>query len=96
MDTDEGGWTLVWSYKFIDYENFANNSNAITPRPDWQAKSDMNVLDSTTPPLHETDYNAVKFSLWKQLGREFLVKSNINNWVVCLPEDIISDVWGTN
>ena len=28
----------------------------------------------------------VKFSLWKKLGREFLVKSNINNWVVCLSE----------
>ena len=46
----------------------------------------MDVLVSTTPPSHETDYNAVKFSLWKQLGSEFLVKSNVNNWVVCLPE----------
>ena len=86
MDTDGGGWTLVWSYTFTDYKNFANKSNAITPRPDWPAKSDMNVSVSTIPPSHETDYNAVKFSLWKQLGREFLVKSNINNWMVCLPE----------
>ena len=86
MDTNGGGWTLVWSYTFTDYENFANESNALTPRPDWPAKSDVDVLVSTTPPSHETDYNAVKFSLWRQLGSEFLIKSNINNWVVCLPE----------
>ena len=86
MDTEGGGWTLVWSYTFTDYENFASNSNAVTPRPDWEATSSVDVQDSTIPPLHETDYNAVKFPLWKKLGREFLVKSNINNWLVCLPE----------
>ena len=86
MDTNGGGWALVWSYTFTDYENFANKANAITPRPDWPAKSDMNVSVSTIPPSHETDYNAVKFSLWKQLGREFLVQSSINNWMTCLSE----------
>ena len=63
MDTDGGGWTLVWSYTFTDYENVANKSNALTPRPDWPANSDVAVLVSTTPPSHETDYNAVKISL---------------------------------
>lgn len=86
MDTDGGGWTLVWSYMFTDYQNFANKANAITPRPNWPAASSVNVLVSTTPPSHETDYKAVNFLLWKQLGREFLVKSNINNWMLCLPE----------
>jgi len=86
MDTDGCGWTLVWSYMFTDYQNFANKANAITPRPNRPAASSVNLLVSTTPPSHETDYKAVNFSLWKQLGKEFLVKSNMNNWMLCLPE----------
>ena len=93
MDTDGGGWTLAWSYTFTDYENFANTSNELTPRPDWPATADVHVLVSTTPPSHDTDYNAVKLSLWKQLGSEFLVKSSINNWLVCVPGTIYSSVW---
>ena len=42
----------------------------------------MHVPVSTTPSLNETDYNAVNFSLWKKLGRQILIKSNINNWLV--------------
>ena len=45
----------------------------------------VQVPVSTTPPLNETDYNAVNFSLWKKLGRQILIKSNINNWLVCDP-----------
>ncbi|XP_068714411.1 uncharacterized protein [Montipora foliosa] len=85
METDGGGWTLVWSYKFTNYENFTHESNAVTPRPSWPANSEVNVPISTTPPQNETDYNAVNFSVWKQLGRQILIKSNINNWLVCDP-----------
>lgn len=85
-ETDGGGWTLVWSYTFTDYENFDADANAVTPRPDWPAKPDVNVLVSTTPPANETDYNAMAFSLWKEFGKEFLIKSNINNWLICSPD----------
>ena len=85
METDGGGWTQVWSYSFTDYNNFIAASNAVTPRPDWPVKPEVNVPVSTTPPLNETDFNAMKFSLWKQLGRQVLIKSNINNWLVCHP-----------
>ena len=85
METDGGGWTLVCSYTFTKYNDFKSNANAITPRPNWQVASEANVPISTTPPLTETDYNAMKFSLWKQLGRQVLIKSNINNWLVCHP-----------
>ncbi|KAJ7355109.1 hypothetical protein OS493_027898 [Desmophyllum pertusum] len=85
MDTDGGGWTLVWSYTFTNYNNFMDNSNAITPRPNWQVRSVVDVPISTTQPLNETDYNAMDFSQWKQLGRQVLIKSNINNWLVCHP-----------
>jgi len=85
METNGGGWTLVWSYTFTNYYFFKDDSNAVTPRPNWPASWKVNVPTSTTPPLSETDYNAMDFSLWKQLGREVLIKSNINNWLVCQP-----------
>ena len=85
MDTDGGGWTLVWSYSFTNYNHFNDDSNAVTPIPNWLVTNTVNVPVSTTPPLNETDYNAINFSLWKQLGRQVLIKSNINNWLVCQP-----------
>ena len=87
METDGGGWTLVWSYSFTNYSHFNDSSNAISPRANWPVWSGgpVQVPVSTTPPLNETDYNAVNFSLWKKLGRQILIKSNINNWLVCDP-----------
>jgi len=85
METDGGGWTLVWSYTFTNYNHFEDASNAITPRPNWPVKPEVNVPISTTPPLNETDYNGINFSLWKQLGSDILIKSNINNWLKCEP-----------
>ncbi|KAL9960602.1 hypothetical protein ACROYT_G034083 [Oculina patagonica] len=85
MNTDGGGWTLVWSYTFTDYKDFWSNGNAITPRPTWPAEN-ADVPVSTTTPANETDYNAMEFPMWRQLGKEFLIKSNINNWLVCSPD----------
>ncbi len=85
METDGGGWTLVWSYTFTDYENFLADGNAVTPRPSWPA-GNADIPISTSTPLNETDYNAMEFPLWRQIGKEILVKSNINNWVVCSPD----------
>ena len=86
MDTDGGGWTLVWSYAFTDYENFKSKANAVSPSPEWpDISAEIDVPVSTTPPLHEHDFNALDFSLWKQLGQEIFVKSNVNNWLVCSP-----------
>ena len=85
METYGGGWTLVWSYTFTKYNIFKDKANAITPRPNWSVKAEVDVPISTTPPLNETDYNAMNFSQWKQLGRQVLIKTNINNWLVCHP-----------
>ena len=85
METDGGGWTLVWSYSFTNYSHFTSKSNAITPRPNWPVRPEVDVPISTTPPSNETDYNAINFSLWKQLGRQVLIKRNVNNWLVCHP-----------
>ena len=86
MDADEGGWTLVWSYTFTDYDNFDAESNAVTPRPNWPADDNVDVPVSTKSPVNETDYNAMEFSLWKEFGKQFLIKSNINNWLICSPD----------
>ena len=80
--TDGGGWTLVWSYTFTTYSSFTSNRNAVTPRPSWAA-SGANTRVSTTVPLSETHYEATYFALWRTIGKEFLIKSNINNWIAC-------------
>ena len=82
QQTDGGGWTLVWSYTFTDYSNFNSGSNAVTPRPSWAASA-SNVRVSTTVPLGETHYEAMNFALWRTIGKETLIKSNINNWITC-------------
>ena len=84
MGTDGGGWTLVYSYTFTNYNSFTSTSNAVTPRPNWPA-SDANVLTSTTPPLSESSRGAVDWNVWNDIGKEFMVKSNINDWVACQP-----------
>ena len=76
----------MWSYTFTNYSNFWIVANAVTPRPNWLAPPHQNVPVSTTIPLNETDYNAMALSAWKQFGKEFFIKSNINNWVVCSPD----------
>ena len=80
--TDGGGWTLVWSYTFTAYSSFTSGGNAVTPRPTWTA-SGANTRVSTTVPLSETHYEAMNFALWRTIGKETLIKSNINNWIVC-------------
>ena len=84
QQTDGGGWTLVWSYTFTAYSSFTSGANAVTPRPSWSA-SGADTPVSTTVPLSETDYEAMNFSLWSTIGhrKEFLIKSNINNWIAC-------------
>ena len=84
MKTHGGGWTLVYSYTFTNYSSFNSESNAVTPRPNWPA-SKANVPISTTPPLSESSTGAVDWNAWKDIGKEFMVKSNINDWIVCQP-----------
>ena len=82
QQTDGGGWTLVWSYTFTAYSIFSSNANAVTLRPSWTASS-ANTRVSTTVPLSETHYEAMNVALWSTIGKEFLIKSNINNWIAC-------------
>ena len=83
QQTDGGGWTLVWSYTFTAYSSFTSATNAVTPRPSWTAGSSADTPVSTSVPLSDTDYEAMNFSLWRTIGKEFLIESNINNWIAC-------------
>ena len=67
-----------WSYTFIAYSNFTSGANAVTPRASWPASPAPSTPVSTTVP-----YEAINFSLWRTIGKEFLIKSNINNWIAC-------------
>ena len=84
METRGGGWTLVYSYTFTNYSSFSSGSNAVTPRPNWPARK-ANVPISTNPPLNESSLGAVDWNVWKDIGKDFMVKSNINDWIVCQP-----------
>jgi hypothetical protein len=83
MTTEGGGWTLVWSYGFTNYQSFKSLNNAVTPRPSWGISSGTPV--STTPPSSPTMHGALAFPLWKHLGSEVLVTSTINQWIKCTP-----------
>ena len=87
MDTDGGGWTLVYSYTFMLQPFASMADNAITPRPNWPINVGANTHSpvSTTPPTSETDYAAMDFNLWKNIGQEVLIKSNLNHWFSCTP-----------
>ena len=94
MSTDSGGWTLVWSYSFTDYTRFGNGYNAVTPIPNWPS-SNTNVPRSTTPPLQEYSSGALDFNIWKSVGSEFLIKSNVNHWISCKPDTGSLVTWMT-
>ena len=89
MDTEGGGWTLVYSYTFTlkPFATMAGQAQAVTPQPDWSqnAVSNIHTPVSTTPPASETDYAAMKFNLWRSIGQEILIKSNLNHWISCTP-----------
>ena len=87
MDTDGGGWTLVYSYTFVLKPVASMTGNAVTPRPNWPTYFGGNnhTSVSTTPPSSETDYAAMEFYLWKSIGQEILIKSNLNHWISCTP-----------
>ncbi|XP_031574838.1 uncharacterized protein LOC116308531 [Actinia tenebrosa] len=86
MTTDGGGWTLVYSYTFTRYSSFRTPANAVTPIPNWPVNRSPSgsVPQSTKTPLSESSRSAMDFSLWKKIGKEFLIKSNISNWVACV------------
>ena len=82
-------FTLFFSALHSIVPSFPDSSNAVSPAPSWPLKpADSNVVhvtQSTTSPSDTQQYGAMDFSLWKHIGKEFMVKSNLNNWIACKP-----------
>ena len=87
MDTDGGGWTLVYHYTLLNKPLTTGLMNdAVTPRPSWNVDSSRaHTPVSTTPPSSENDLNAMEWILWRTIGEEFLLKSNLVHWISCSP-----------
>ena len=87
MDTDGGGWTLVYHYTLLNKPLTTDlSNNAVTPRPSWSVNSaSSHTPVSRTPPSSENDLNAMEWSLWRTIGEEFLLKSNLVHWISCSP-----------
>ena len=83
MDTDSGGWTLVYAYNFTSWEQYMTLGMAVTPWPNGWVPGDVSV--SVIPPSNPTDFNAIDLILWRQIGQDFLLTSNINHWFSCKP-----------
>ena len=75
---------LVCSFRWMNYNNFDSVSNYITPSPSWPYSTQATTV-SITIPLSEDQTGALNFPIWREFGEDFLVKSNINNWVTCSP-----------
>eukprot|EP00794_Sanderia_malayensis_P000254 gene254-874_t len=84
MKTDDGGWTLAYSYTFTHFDKFRGPDNTLTPVPSWSKKQGRKHMSiSTTPPQDLRDFGAIDYSMWQYLGKEILIKSNINDWLIC-------------
>ena len=91
MSTASGGWTLVWSYGFTNYGDFTDRTNAVNPIPSagWTS-GDTNVQISTTIPRNPGTHGAMEFALWTSIGKNFLIRSNINNEYLCTPMQVLA------
>jgi len=86
MALDGGGWTLAWVYGFTNFDQFDDVTNAVTPVPAWPVDA-ITVPVSTTPPSSPTTPGAIDFAVWKDLGREFAIVSDLNDGIACQPAD---------
>ena len=68
----------------------ANTNPAVSPRPTWPKTVSDPVPESTTPPSDMQQYGALEYSLWKNIGEEFMIKASVNNWIACVPDTGVS------
>ncbi len=76
----------VYRYKILDAQLVP--SARVSVLPTWSANGD--VPKSTDPPLVEAPYGAVEFSLWKEIGEEFLLASSGETFLLNVNHDEIS------
>ncbi len=61
-------------------------TNAVEPIPSvgWTT-GNTNVQISTAIPINPGAHGAMEFALWTKIGKNFLIRSNINNAYLCTP-----------
>lgn len=59
----------------------------MSPSPHWPHQPYLPVHSylpvSTIPPLDENELGSMDFELWREIGSELLIKSTVNNWLIC-------------
>jgi len=91
MATLDGGWTLVYRYSIQDLKS---GNSTIFPVPDWlKDDKDDNTKISKKAPQGPHENGAVDFKLWRLIGKEMLIKSNIKDWIYCRPDDETNEIF---
>ena len=63
---------------------FKSGYNFLSPSPNWVYQpTNPNHPISTTPPQDENELGSMDFEMWKEIGNELLIKSTVNNWLIC-------------
>ena len=81
---DHGGdWALVWRYIFTAYSRFMSGRSAVAPRPSWAARKANTNASVCNSSDNRNALRVMNFALWCTIGKEFLIKNIINNWIAC-------------
>ena len=73
----------ILRYAITKKSGFNHRTNHISPSPNWPEYQPPDLSISTSAPLSEDATGAMDFNLWTEIGTDFLIKSNINNWISC-------------
>ena len=71
----------MWPRQFNSANNF------LSPSPDWSYKpTNPDFPISKSSPPAEDELGSMEYDLWKEIGDNFMIKSTVNNWLVCSPD----------
>lgn len=89
METEGGGWTLVYTYRLQGFggADAEDNQVDVSPNPGWPDTYDLNedVEVATSSPTSPERLGAVPFASWKALGDAWLLRSPMTHWLSCVP-----------
>ena len=73
--------------RYMYPRQFNSANNFLSPSPDWSYKpTNPNFPISKSSPLSEDELGSMEYELWKEIGDNFMIKSTVNNWLVCSPD----------
>ena len=65
----------------------SEGDNVLTPIPSWPVDANDNMSPvSVEPPNDLVQYGALKFSLWRSIGEEFMIKSTVTGLLAFLAQ----------